>query len=63
MLDMVLEDAETRKEFASGNMMLAAKLNQAAAKKKPEVKNEKIVGLGQPGRSWLRRQNSEAALR
>ena len=54
MLDMVLQDADTRKTFASGNMMLAAKLNQAAAKTQPEVKNEKIVGLGQEeaGYAW-----------
>ena len=44
---MVLQDAETRMQFALGNMMLAAMLNQAAAKTHPEVKNEKIVGLGQ----------------
>ena len=46
-LDMVLEDAETRKEFASSNMMLGAKLSKAAVKTQPQVKNEAIVGLGQ----------------
>ena len=30
-LDMVLEDAQTRQTFATGNMMLAAKLNKAAS--------------------------------
>ena len=47
MLDMVLEDAQTRKDFAAGNLMLAAKLSKAATKTQPEVKNEPIVGLGQ----------------
>ena len=30
MLDMVLQDADTRQDFATGNMMLKAKLNAAA---------------------------------
>ena len=47
MLDMVLEDAQTRKDFAAGNLMLAAKLSKATTKTQPEVKNEPIVGLGQ----------------
>ena len=47
MLDMVLENAGTRQQFAVGNMMLGAKLDKAAAKAQPHVKNEAIVGLGQ----------------
>ena len=47
MLDMVLENTGTRQQFAVGNMMLGAKLDKAAAKTQPNVKNEAIVGLGQ----------------
>ena len=47
MLDMVLEDADTRQQFALGNMMLGAKLNKAAVKGQPEVKHEPVIGLGQ----------------
>ena len=47
MLDMVLQDAETRKDFASGNMMLGAKLSKAAAQTQPEVKSEAVIGLTQ----------------
>ena len=47
MLDMVLEDAQTRKDFAAGNLMLAAKLSKAATKTQPEVKNEPVVGYTQ----------------
>ena len=47
MLEMVLEDADTRQQFAIGNMMLGAKLNKAAVKGQPQVKPEPVVGLGQ----------------
>ena len=47
MLDMVLEDAQTRKDFAAGNLMLAAKLNKAAVKGQPPVKTEAVVGYTQ----------------
>ena len=47
MVDMVLVDAQTRKDFVAGNLMLAAKLNIYATKTQPEVKNEPIVGIGQ----------------
>ena len=43
MLEMVLENAGTRQQFAFGNMMLGAKLDKAAAKTQPQVKNEAII--------------------
>ena len=44
---LVLEDAEMRTVFATGNMMLAGKLNKAARLAHPPPKTEPIIGQTQ----------------